>query len=728
MLEYLFVVAKLRSPILGYNHNIRHGARMFHVQTEDLGIRSPQIHSHLFHEGVIIATKKLRYDAEADADIVKSLMQAQHKALLRELRSGQYDDRIVQYLGPAALEETEDTLIDVTPSGEHLLTSGERLLLEDAAAHAAPAARQDAPRHASESALANQSPAFPTVQPDAQAVFGEIGEQIGSTAPLQQSPPSGVPAATATVFDSTVPTATHALGGSQENQPGIRSEAGRVSKATVRDSLPPLFSEKISPSTGLQRGRLGEASTPFELTDRIATTSSSGEQTILDMPVIDLASLAADVPREQPWPADGLPLAAAPVTFAKPAPSHAEPPDPNRAPAREGAAVFSRPAAAPPDNSPPPLGTRWVARPDRRERPFAHSGGFPVVNPPDTSEGQPKTSSHSQSPSQPAQVPQPVKPVQPAQAATPTRPSGRFRAPSDTLIIEPASRKRSSTPPLGNKVPAESQGRQAQPPGWPSNNRTYIPLDNRPAYPNTPSTPNAVNPNSPGAPNAPNAPIAANAAPNAGLNAERFKPQHQPSSFAIPPGQQSAAGLPIDHRSLAVDHRQSALGGRTLTPWTPAPAQSPNASSDAAPPPRHPPEQPRPQQQPQQRPQQQPQQRPQQQPQQRGAADSGHLHSHPNHGERVIVARPAIMVGAPSTPAAPDRERAKTSAATPHHPGGATPARPPTTANAAAREKPAKLDSEHFAPPQSIFGQDLISEKSLDEVIMAYLSDDAKEK
>ena len=32
------------------------------------------------------------------------------------------------------------------------------------------------------------------------------------------------------------------------------------------------------------------------------------------------------------------------------------------------------------------------------------------------------------------------------------------------------------------------------------------------------------------------------------------------------------------------------------------------------------------------------------------------------------------------------------------------------------------------APGDSIFGEDLISEKSLDEVILAYLSEDADEK
>lgn len=88
-----------RSPILGYNHNIRHRGLVFHVQTEDSGVDNPHIFTHLFHGGVIINTRKLVYDAEADEDVVKSLMQAQHKAMLKDLKGGKFGRKIDQYLG-----------------------------------------------------------------------------------------------------------------------------------------------------------------------------------------------------------------------------------------------------------------------------------------------------------------------------------------------------------------------------------------------------------------------------------------------------------------------------------------------------------------------------------------------------------------------------------------------------------------------------------------------------
>jgi hypothetical protein len=91
-------VAK-RSPILGYNHNVRHRGLLFHVQTEDSGVDNPHIFTHLFHGGVIISSRKLQYDRESAEDVVKALMQAQHKASLRDLKSGTFDDKITSYLG-----------------------------------------------------------------------------------------------------------------------------------------------------------------------------------------------------------------------------------------------------------------------------------------------------------------------------------------------------------------------------------------------------------------------------------------------------------------------------------------------------------------------------------------------------------------------------------------------------------------------------------------------------
>ena len=87
-----------RSPIVGYNTNILHRGLIFHVQTEDSGVSNPHVFTHLFHGGVIISTRKLGYVPSSGEDAVKSLMKAQQKAVLKDLKRCTFDDKIDVYL------------------------------------------------------------------------------------------------------------------------------------------------------------------------------------------------------------------------------------------------------------------------------------------------------------------------------------------------------------------------------------------------------------------------------------------------------------------------------------------------------------------------------------------------------------------------------------------------------------------------------------------------------
>ena len=86
-----------RSPLLGYNHNVNHLGRVFHVQTEDSGPASPRLFTHMFHEGTILASVKHEYDAAIPEDKVRLLMQNQHKAMIRDLVHAKFDDKLVAF-------------------------------------------------------------------------------------------------------------------------------------------------------------------------------------------------------------------------------------------------------------------------------------------------------------------------------------------------------------------------------------------------------------------------------------------------------------------------------------------------------------------------------------------------------------------------------------------------------------------------------------------------------
>jgi hypothetical protein len=86
-----------RSPLLGYNHNVKYGGYIFHVQTEDSGPGNPHLFTHLFFEGSILASKRGQYDPNTSEDEVRTMMQAQHKAILKELKQTAFDERITRF-------------------------------------------------------------------------------------------------------------------------------------------------------------------------------------------------------------------------------------------------------------------------------------------------------------------------------------------------------------------------------------------------------------------------------------------------------------------------------------------------------------------------------------------------------------------------------------------------------------------------------------------------------
>ena len=89
-------MAKFQSPLLGYNNNVRHKGRVFHIQTEDSGVNHPHIITHLFMDGGRILKREKKSYAEpvgADkmSDTVRVLMKEQHKAMFVALRDGDFD-------------------------------------------------------------------------------------------------------------------------------------------------------------------------------------------------------------------------------------------------------------------------------------------------------------------------------------------------------------------------------------------------------------------------------------------------------------------------------------------------------------------------------------------------------------------------------------------------------------------------------------------------------------
>lgn len=102
--------------VQGFNHNIRHKGKLYHVQTEDSGKENPHIITHVFVGGNILASKKTSYADIVKADrleqIVRELMEEQHKSVLRNLINGVYDNAAPEPAGDVKESPAPETPSD----------------------------------------------------------------------------------------------------------------------------------------------------------------------------------------------------------------------------------------------------------------------------------------------------------------------------------------------------------------------------------------------------------------------------------------------------------------------------------------------------------------------------------------------------------------------------------------------------------------------------------------
>ena len=78
----------------GYNTNISHNDKIYHIQTEDSGQDNPVIVTLLYFEGTILASKKSAYnDIMNKSDFeqkIRTIMKEQHEQMITELLTGKY--------------------------------------------------------------------------------------------------------------------------------------------------------------------------------------------------------------------------------------------------------------------------------------------------------------------------------------------------------------------------------------------------------------------------------------------------------------------------------------------------------------------------------------------------------------------------------------------------------------------------------------------------------------
>lgn len=139
-------MSKVPPPVLGFNNNVRHRGRIFHIQTEDSGVRFARVVTHLFADGGrIMKTLKTEYPEHIErpdvSAYVRQLMKDQHRAMFSALRLGELDAVLERVLGPLA--EPSVTLAPAVEKVETVQQEADEAVMST---RPLPARRSEAPR------------------------------------------------------------------------------------------------------------------------------------------------------------------------------------------------------------------------------------------------------------------------------------------------------------------------------------------------------------------------------------------------------------------------------------------------------------------------------------------------------------------------------------------------------------------------------------------------------
>jgi len=79
----------------GYNTDVKHANRVFHIQTEDKGEGNPCVESHVYVGGEILATRRTSYEKfltnGRDDAAIQTLMEQQHRTMIAAIQRGRFD-------------------------------------------------------------------------------------------------------------------------------------------------------------------------------------------------------------------------------------------------------------------------------------------------------------------------------------------------------------------------------------------------------------------------------------------------------------------------------------------------------------------------------------------------------------------------------------------------------------------------------------------------------------
>ena len=114
--------------ITGYNTDVKHNNRVFHIQTEDKGESTPYVESLVYVGGEILATRKTSYAAllrsGRDDHAVQELMEQQHRTMIAAIQRGRFDGPDGSLRVPEGMSGASEDVEETTPAEAAAEASG----------------------------------------------------------------------------------------------------------------------------------------------------------------------------------------------------------------------------------------------------------------------------------------------------------------------------------------------------------------------------------------------------------------------------------------------------------------------------------------------------------------------------------------------------------------------------------------------------------------------------
>jgi hypothetical protein len=89
--------------VTGFNTDVQHGGKVYHVQTEDKGLQNPIIETLIYMGGEILAARRSSYadllKQGLDEKEIAERIETQHNRMILDVREGKYDSKQIRPFG-----------------------------------------------------------------------------------------------------------------------------------------------------------------------------------------------------------------------------------------------------------------------------------------------------------------------------------------------------------------------------------------------------------------------------------------------------------------------------------------------------------------------------------------------------------------------------------------------------------------------------------------------------